>query len=525
MKLNISELMDGLGDETLELYGSSPVSAERVLVLTAGRGGAAKRKKPGRTGRILLIAAALAALLSVTAYAVYEHFVEDYVIEQPAADPFDLAPEGQEKSRLSLVGYQGTPEYQAYVEWDAMQERWWEEKKALWEREGVDDSWHETPENYWGYYGADTWSQAEELDALMEKYGLTLHRRRSTLLREGDYDMLALESLCRLLDMDIFIHGPCDDYSGYVYDDGSFKLEASVSDDWDAPERFTMFLSAKGSFTAITGYLPSGYEQWSYTVGGQELTLALADNGGVILGELPGAYVELSGGADSRAALEALADSVDFDALAARFDGTPLDLTEPMAEMDEAYDAWLADFMAAHAPHPEAAALPRFSDDGQALAWALDRLGDWDWISPPAGYSQLWRKGLCQPDGERHPDGDSADVYAVYVSSYYYSQSEGKGLSLIYKRVFSDTALTQSVNDWEMEDVKRANPEGTVFELNGCQALYTPSQWGVEPQSVLYWLDSKRDLVFQLSVAGEQTPLETLRGWAEALMADMDAGG
>ena len=523
MTLNISQLVAGLGDETLTLYGPAAASPDRVLARCRERGGQGKR--PRRLGRTLLIAAALTVLLGATAYGVYQHFVEDYVIEQPAADPFDLAPEEQGKSRLSLVGYQGTPEYQAYVEWDAMQERWWEEKKALWEREGVDDSWHETPENYWGYYDADTWEQAEELDALAEKYGLTLHRHRSTLLREGDdYTMLGLESLCELLDMDVFIHGPCDAYGGYVYDDGSFRLEASVSDERDAPERFTMFLSAKGSFTAIfTGYLPAAYEQWSYTAGGQELTLALSESGGVILGELPGAYVELSSAADSREELEELADSVDFDALAARFDGTPLDLTDGMEQMDKAYDAWLADYMAAHDPHPEGTALPQFADDGEALAWALSELGDWDWATPPAGCSQVWRKGLCQPDGERHPDGDSADVYAIYVSSYYYSQTENKGLSLIYKRVFSDTALTESVNDWEMEDNKRANPEGTVFEFNGCQALYTPSQWGVEPQSVLWWLDEERDLVFQLCVSGEQAPLETLEAYAEALMADMDS--
>ena len=99
---------------------------------------------------------------------------------------------------------------------------------------------------------------------------------------------------------------------------------------------------------------------------------------------------------------------------------------------------------------------------------------------------------------------------------------DGKGLSLIYKRVFSDTALTESVNVWEMEDLERMYPEGTAFDLAGCEALYVPRDMS-GPQSVLYWLDEERDLVFQLCVSGEQAPLETLEAYAEALIADMDS--
>ena len=117
------------------------------------------------------------------------------------------------------------------------------------------------------------------------------------------------------------------------------------------------------------------------------------------------------------------------------------------------------------------------------------------------------------------------DAYALFVSGYYLDQAAGKGLSLIYMRPYADTALTESVCSWEMEAERQMEPEGNGFDLAGCPALYTPARYGVEKQSVLFWLDGERDLVFQLSVQGEQTPRETLEAYARALMADMDGQG
>ena len=479
------------------------------------------------------IAATVTMLLGVTAYAVYQARIQDYQLPENTTTVDIVSGETSiattspaSRVSLSLVGYQGTPEYEAFLEWETLQERWWEEKATIRQENNQDDSWHETPDNYCFYYSAVTQSQARELDTIMKKYGLTPHEHRSTLLREDRYTTLGLESLCQLLDMEPFIYGEWDAYSGYVYDDGTFKLHGSKNtEDWDEymASGFTMFLSVKGSFTTIFAHLPADYDQWNYTVGGQELTLALSNEGGIILAETPGAYIYLSDHSQSREDLEAFADAVDFDALAEKFDGTPLDLTEGMKEMDEKYAAWEDDYMTRHNPAPEdAASLPSFDSEEEEKTWILAQLGDLDWPAEgPDGYGFLWQQTICQRDGYRQRDGQDVAVYALYSSSYYSREADNSGLSLIYKRVFSDPALTKSVNQWELDSWRQIYPESVELDLCGHEALYIPEDMN-GPQSTLCWLDQERDLFFQLCVPGEKEPLETLRGYAEELISVMD---
>ena len=77
------ELFDGTcpGDLPLE---ESPIGTDAVLDLV--RQDMGRRRRPRRLGRMVrtgLVAAALIAALGVTAYAVYEMFIDKYVIEQP----------------------------------------------------------------------------------------------------------------------------------------------------------------------------------------------------------------------------------------------------------------------------------------------------------------------------------------------------------------------------------------------------------------------------------------------------------
>ena len=64
------------------------------------------------------VAAALIAALTVTAYAVYQAVLKDYFLDPT---PTNTAEPNQESTlplaRLSMVGYQGTPEYNALKEW------------------------------------------------------------------------------------------------------------------------------------------------------------------------------------------------------------------------------------------------------------------------------------------------------------------------------------------------------------------------------------------------------------------------
>ena len=72
MKQRISDLMENYRDGELDL-APPPLDMDRVRAMTMARIDRPRRKKTlGRTARIVLIAAALAAALSVTAYAVYQ---------------------------------------------------------------------------------------------------------------------------------------------------------------------------------------------------------------------------------------------------------------------------------------------------------------------------------------------------------------------------------------------------------------------------------------------------------------------
>ena len=76
MKRDISDLLDTYMDESVDLYGGTPLSASRIRGLTMGRIPQAPRRKEGRRGirrplsRGLLIAAVIALLCCLTAAAI-----------------------------------------------------------------------------------------------------------------------------------------------------------------------------------------------------------------------------------------------------------------------------------------------------------------------------------------------------------------------------------------------------------------------------------------------------------------------
>lgn len=117
--MKISELFEGSCPAGLPL-DESPIRTERVLDLV--RAGMGRTKKPRRMSRVVrtsLIAAAVAAFMGVTAWAAYELFIDKYVIDQPAVLETEEQAAERPQVRVSLTGYQGTPEYMAYTEWEA----------------------------------------------------------------------------------------------------------------------------------------------------------------------------------------------------------------------------------------------------------------------------------------------------------------------------------------------------------------------------------------------------------------------
>ena len=509
MTFNISDLMEGLGDETLTLADLGITTPERVLALVRERSGASsaaparKTKRPRRLGRILLIAAALTALLSATAYAVYELVIDRYVIDQPAPymDPAATEASANPVSRISLVGYQGTPEYLAFTEWEGLQEKWWTENVAFWQEQGVDDIYHETPDNYWAFYSAVTQEQAEQVDAIMEKYGLTPHTTMATFDKtEALYDALGTESF--------YTDALAGASNGYIYDDGTFKDEGRsyVFPDGQAVG-LTVFVSAKGSFSDISGSidLSQGYEEWSHTTaGGVTVDLVLTPSGQAeILAETNGAYIDIGVGMSrTQEDLQTIADCIDFAVLAERFDGAAH--PETAEKVTALRQQMLADNEAAQAEYEQDSA------DLEAVTQTLlDELGSYT-AAMPEGYANVFTAGHRQQGhGMGWTELDTFDQ----VSRAWFRQADMASINLDYYRFYSDGSRSGSATEQAFRDAAAyfVGKDHPLTEINGCEGFVLAGS--DQTARDVWWYDAAHDLLFDLQF------------WQEGSDAGLDTDG
>ena len=335
--LQITDLIDDICPDEYGLrMKPAPVDMDHIRDIIREQSGVdiapARKKRTLRLSRPFVrvaIAAAFVVLLSVTAYAVYQLRMADYVItpqavettapvESTDASEQPVTPKSSEG--ISLVGYQGSPEYEAYVEWS----RWLKDNPADLNALGVNDQWHETPDNYYQLYGAVTQEQADKLDEIIAEHGLDLHTLRM---------MTTSEQLFGVLGTEPFVSGEYAVMGGYIYNDGTFKLDGS---NIDGSISFSMFTSVKGAFSMIESTVDSDYEEWEYvTSSGTAVDLILEGSRfGNILFETEGAYIYVRaangwiGGVPhiEREELEAFADTIDFSALASLYDGHTFDI-------------------------------------------------------------------------------------------------------------------------------------------------------------------------------------------------------
>ena len=552
------DLMDHYVDEDdIDMAEDTPVRADKVAARTAARlgpramtdGPAKKRRPAGRLLRTGLVAAALVAALSVTAYAVYMATVDKYILPEPTAEqvPPPAAEDAAEQTgapaptaepahaRLSMVGYQGTPEYEAYVEW----ETWQQENPTDFSSVGNDDSYYETDKNYAALYGACFQSQAEKLDEIMAKYGLTP-------LREMHF-VYAPEEVYDYLDTAPFLPAGSGG-SGYVYDDGTFKLEAIDfgTEDLDG----TLFVSVKGSFARISGPAPTDYEEWSYTAAsGQTVDLVMGTDRSVMLFETDGAYIQLDVNmgteavypeapdimseedywnmlrqlepdlteeeragiytensyetyltnfndydpdtpdqpAYTKADLEKLADSVGFDVLAERF-ADPVDREKSLAD----YEAFVQRLESA---------TDTYNRGGDADA-AMAALGDYYLAEVPEGYAMYYVFGSLRSEGVtdetyvvRSYDGPGGEIVLLWsddpqLSELFPLRGSADGTVVVY-------------------------PETEQVTVNGCEARYAAG--ADDNYAQIEWFDDTLGLRF--SISGSYMTKDEIISIAESVTA------
>ena len=164
------------------------------------------------------LAAALILALGTAAYAIYNWRLQDLVLhgstenetEMTESQSFDPLPAGVDT--LSLQGYAGSPEYMAMLEWSEFRQNYDRDGEIL-ASVGNDPTPWDEKYNFGGNYGIYSQEMADTLDAIADKYALTLHSGLTSAsideLRErfGDF---------------------CSEIRygyGYCFDDGSFSCD------------------------------------------------------------------------------------------------------------------------------------------------------------------------------------------------------------------------------------------------------------------------------------------------------------
>ena len=171
--------------------------------------------------RVLLIAAALAALLSATALAAGLWGRAGRLAEMPSG------PDGQIREALIPNGFRGTPTYQGSKEW------WKYMAQHGDDFENFDLEF--TSGNLSKYqicqiYRAYSEEQAEKLYGIAEKYDLRLYEEE-LLFYDRTLEGEGKKQFCELTGIDEFLNGEqADKLEGYFFVDGSFHLESMLKE-------------------------------------------------------------------------------------------------------------------------------------------------------------------------------------------------------------------------------------------------------------------------------------------------------
>ena len=344
------------------LHAMSGIREDYVLEAMDFLGYSAEEARPRRVNRklwtTLLVAAIIVSLFTVTAYAMGWFGLRQRMIEsapetqeavsESASPENSTAPTAEPKRWVSLNGYADSPEYLANAEWLRFREEYLATHTITNDNSWMDGLDEETV-NTCHYYGVYEQAMLDELNALAEQYGLRLHTHQVT--------PLTLEDFYRAAGTGAFLTEGSG--SGYIYEDGSFKLECELE---LKGGMLAVIKNTAGSILPISHGIddPDRYEEWEYTtVHGDTVLLAWNNQlRGMNRGDLrmfydsDGVFIEAylidegNRDLDGREACEALADKIIFHELLKTAPDFSVLYVEPTVANDPGDTATLADFLA-----------------------------------------------------------------------------------------------------------------------------------------------------------------------------------
>lgn len=315
MKVKISDMMAHIEDDSVTLRTDNTASLANIKEATMKKihGDNTGHKTPRRLSRTLLIAAVVAAALSISALAVWRLSLKEL--------------EAQNGS-LSMAGLRGTAQYAASEEWEGYVQDWFDKG------ENMAEPGSETDE-YFDYCALSEEAKAE-LDSLLDRYDLKMH--------ETPVYAYTLEELYALTGRSGFMPAGAQSgeypVGGRFYPDGTFFFNG----DLDVPDAggvaYQFYSCNKDYFTRGLSLLSERLEnpvEWTYTTSeGVAVLLALGSYTSVMAADMDDCFVfvnilsgrdnDRQGGSDAataaygapildRAALEALAESFDLTAI------------------------------------------------------------------------------------------------------------------------------------------------------------------------------------------------------------------
>ena len=264
--MNSNDLLDVIGE----------AKEKHVLDAVNTRNGVQPQKKRLSLNRAFLIAAAIALMLFLMGCAWVVMRLQHMTTDAPTFTDFW----GEERSIISLQGFEGSKNYEAFQEWQTFLDSYDQDRSILYVS---NDFYLECPEAYHSY-GCYSWEMVDKIQEICEKYDLAplgkpwVYRRAENL-----FEAVGIET--------VFSGTATPEespFTGYCYSDGTIQMSGDITltGQWNYTVGYSLRSVQKTSFDGVyssVGDLAT-YDQWEYTrKDGTTVLLALQDEGRVIV--------------------------------------------------------------------------------------------------------------------------------------------------------------------------------------------------------------------------------------------------
>ena len=211
---------------------------------------------------------------------------------------------------IALVGYEGTDNYRATLQWRDFVESYTPSFGQPW------------PENLATLYGCLDETMRDKLLEILEQYHLSALPEEICFGSWDEAYVLDLLGTSGVVKADRGGWSQC--LNGCLFPNGTFSVDIdAVLPDWDTTVSISVLCCPADTFYPLTVSPENGMEQWSYTTAdGTPLVMALGDKTALLFCQKPDSYMTAmvrfaplgsrTARKPTRTIVEALADAIDF---------------------------------------------------------------------------------------------------------------------------------------------------------------------------------------------------------------------